>query len=77
MRSECDEQAPPESRDQQPPESPTSGYNCASWEDSKSDQLTLIDAAWAPGDTFAQPVVCIRRKGHDVQMERLSCRITS
>ena len=54
VRSECDEQAPHKSRDRQPPESPTPGYNCASWEDSKSDQLTLIDAAWAPGDTFCE-----------------------
>ena len=54
VRSDCDEQAPHKSRDRQPPESPTPGYNCASWEDSKSDQLTLIDAAWAPGDTFCE-----------------------
>ncbi|MFZ0659104.1 MAG: choice-of-anchor tandem repeat GloVer-containing protein [Candidatus Binataceae bacterium] len=50
VRSACDEQAPSESRHQPPPASPTSGYNCASWEDSKSDQLTFIDPADAPGD---------------------------
>ena len=50
VRSACDEQAPPEPLNQSPPASPTSGYNCASWEDSKSDQLTFIDPAYAPGD---------------------------
>jgi uncharacterized repeat protein (TIGR03803 family) len=54
VRSACDEQAPPKSRDRQPPESPAPGYNCAGWEDSKSDQLTFIDAAWGPGDTFCE-----------------------
>ncbi len=50
VRSACDEQAPSESGHQPPLASPTSGYNCASWEDSKSDQLTYIDPADAPGD---------------------------
>ena len=50
VRSACDEQAPSESGHRPPLASPTSGYNCASWEDSKSDQLTYIDPADAPGD---------------------------
>jgi len=49
VRSACDEQAPPGSRDRQPSESPSPGYKCASWEDSKSDQLTSTEIAWAPG----------------------------
>jgi hypothetical protein len=56
LKSACDEQAPsgsaqPDSQEspQQPSPSPTAGYNCASWEDSKSDPLTYIDAAWSPG----------------------------
>ncbi|HKN00965.1 MAG TPA: choice-of-anchor tandem repeat GloVer-containing protein [Candidatus Binataceae bacterium] len=63
VTSACDEQAPSESGQpdsqaqsaqspQQPSASPTSGYNCGSWEDSKSDQLTFIDAAWASGEHY-------------------------
>ena len=51
VRSACDEQAPPESGHQAPPASPTSGYNCASWEDSRSDQLTFI-AACTTGECY-------------------------
>ncbi len=55
VRSTCDEQAPSESgppdSQTQPSASPTPGYNCGGWEDSKSDQLSFIDAAWAPGDS--------------------------
>jgi uncharacterized repeat protein (TIGR03803 family) len=57
VRSACDEQAPSASRDQQPPASPSSGYNCASWEDSKSDQLTFIDAHWPQAKPPAARVV--------------------
>lgn len=50
LSSACDEQAPRESSDQEPSASTTSSYNCASWKDSRSDQLTFIDAAWSPGE---------------------------
>ncbi|MFZ0657414.1 MAG: hypothetical protein WAM05_01785 [Candidatus Binataceae bacterium] len=62
LMSACDERAPsesgqPDSKElsvqspQQPSPSPVPSYNCASWEDSKSDQLTYIGAAWGPGQS--------------------------
>jgi hypothetical protein len=53
VKSACDQHAPADSGQSgsQAQPSSTTGYNCASWEDSKSDQLTFIDAAFAPGES--------------------------